>query len=101
MTDPVPEIRITVDGRLALTTAQAAAKHGRDVPQMRTLISRLGVEPVAHLDSRTPLYVATALAKAIRAMPGRGANLRAAWKCDRCGHRKASHAPRLMSEEPQ
>jgi hypothetical protein len=73
MTEKAPEIRITVGGKLAYTTAQAATKHDRPVPQMRTLISRLGVEPVAHLDTRTPLYGATALAKAIRGMKGRGA----------------------------
>lgn len=71
-----PEIRITADGRLALTTAQAAVRYGRTLANMRTLLSRLRVEPVAHLDSRTPLYAAVPLDKAIKAMPGKGANLR-------------------------
>ncbi len=72
----MPTIRITVDGRLALTTAQAATRHDRTRAVMRMLLSRCGVEPVAHLDDRTPLYSAVALDRAIKALPGRGANLR-------------------------
>lgn len=71
-----PQIRILVDGRLALTTTQAAQRHGRDPAVMRKLLDRLDAAPVAHLDSRTPLYGQVALDKLIQAMPGRGANLR-------------------------
>lgn len=71
-----PQIRVTVDGRLAVTTAQAALRYGRTLANMRTLLSRLSIEPVAHLDSRTPLYAAVPLDKTIKAMPGKGANLR-------------------------
>jgi len=71
------QIRITVDGKLAFTTAQAATKHDRTRPNMRMLLARLALEPVAHLDDRTPLYSAAELARAVKALPGRGANLRA------------------------
>ncbi len=70
------QIRITVDGRLALTTAQAATRHDRSRAAMRMLLARLDLEPVAQLDDRTPLYAAAPLDKAIKALPGRGANLR-------------------------
>ncbi len=70
----MPDIRITVDGRPALTTAQAAARHGRPVPQMRDLLSarRLNVAPAAHLDDRTPLYDLERLDAAVGGMVGRG-----------------------------
>jgi hypothetical protein len=71
-----PQVRILVDGKLALTTAQAAQRHGRTVAGMRSLLSRARLDPVAYLDTRTPLYGAVALDKAVRAMPGRGMNLR-------------------------
>jgi len=69
-------IRITVDGRLALTTRQAAAETGLSSASLRREISRLGIEPVAHLDERTPLYAAVPLRAALRGRPGKGANLR-------------------------
>jgi hypothetical protein len=68
-TGRVPNIRIFVDGRLALTTAQAALRHGRSHAVMRMLIHRLGVKPVAHIDGRTPVYGAVALDKAVKAPP--------------------------------
>ena len=52
----MPDIRITVDGRPALTTEQAAHRHGRGLSQMRTLISRYKVKPVAYLNPRMALY---------------------------------------------
>jgi len=62
-------IKITVDGRLALTTRQWADRLGVSPVTVRTEIRRLGVEPVAHLDARTPLYSATALRQAWRERP--------------------------------
>lgn len=56
------DIRLTVDGRPALTTAQASAVCGRDVPVMRMLLSRRRVRPVAYLDGRTPLWDAADIA---------------------------------------
>ncbi len=52
----MPNIRITVDGRPALTTAQAALRRGVDQAGLRRVLSRMGIEPIAHLDDRTPLY---------------------------------------------
>lgn len=69
-------IRITVDGKLALTTAQFAVETGADPATLRSEFRRLGITPVAYLDARTPLYGAVALRKAWKSRPGRGANLR-------------------------
>ena len=70
-------IRITYDGKLALTTAQAAERYGLAVSSMRAALSRLGVAPLAEaLDGRTPLYLAAALDPLMKARPGRGANFR-------------------------
>lgn len=78
-----PKIRITVDGRLALTVEQAADRYGLAVSSMRAAISRLKITPDAYLDADRPhaqrrrgLYLASALDKALRARVGRGANLR-------------------------
>jgi hypothetical protein len=71
-----PQIRITVDGKLALTTAQAAQEFGVEPVTVRTGIRDLSIEPVAHLDARTPLYAAVGLRRAWKARPGRGVNLR-------------------------
>ena len=72
-------IRITYDGKLALTTSQAAARYGLDTASMRKALQRLqGIAPLPEpLDARTPLYSARELAAAMKARPGKGANLRA------------------------
>jgi hypothetical protein len=72
----MPTIRITVDGKLALTLAQAAERHALGIDAMRKAISRAGIEPVAELDARTPLYLAAAIVAAMKARPGKGANFR-------------------------
>lgn len=73
MTEP-PTIRITVNGKPALTVAQAAERLGMAPSSVRSAITRLGaaLEPAAHLDSRTPLYYVTALDRALARRPGRG-----------------------------
>lgn len=70
----MPDIRITVDGRPALTTAQAAQRHARTSAEMRTLFSvrRYNLEPVAALDDRTPLYDLEAVDALIGGMVGQG-----------------------------
>lgn len=70
----MPDIRITVDGRPALTTAQAAARHGRVASQVRDIFSarRYDLAPVAMLDPRTPLYDVEAVDALLGNMPGRG-----------------------------
>jgi hypothetical protein len=71
------DIRITYDGKLALTTAQAARRYGLGPSSMRTTLIRLRIEPLPEpLDGRTPLYLATELDEAMKARPGKGANLR-------------------------
>jgi hypothetical protein len=70
-------VRITYDGRLALTTAQAAARHGILPGTMRKEIDRLGIQPLPEgIDARTPLYLARDLDKVMKARPGKGANRR-------------------------
>lgn len=67
-------IRITVDGKLALTVEQAAERYGYPSPSsMRTALVRLDIEPITYLDGRKPLYLATALTAAMRGRKGRGA----------------------------
>ncbi len=71
-------IRITVDGKLALTIEQAAERYGLKDSSMRAALTRLKgkIEPAEHLDGRKPLYLATPLDKAMKTRPGKGANLR-------------------------
>jgi hypothetical protein len=70
-------IRITYDGKLALTTAQAARRYGLELATMRKSLSRLPIKPLPEaLDDRTPLYSATELDAAMKARPGKGANLK-------------------------
>jgi ribosomal protein S25 len=76
-------VRITYDGKLAVTVAQAAERYGLELPAMRKALQRLAHERVISplpegIDSRTPLYLATELDKAMKARPGKGANLRRA-----------------------
>ena len=66
-------IRITVDGRLALTTAQLAARHGISRDAMRSEFRRYAIEPADHLDARTPLYLATVVDRVFKSRPGKGA----------------------------
>lgn len=71
------DIRITYDGKLALTTTQAARRYGLELATMRKTLSRLPIQPLPEpLDTRTPLYAAVELDKAMKARPGKGTNLR-------------------------
>jgi len=70
-------IKITYDGKRALTTSQAAQRYGMTPITMRKILSRIDVEPFPEsLDARTPLYPATDLDRAMRARPGSGARPR-------------------------
>jgi hypothetical protein len=70
-------IKITYDGRLALTIGQAAARYGLSPDAMKKALRGLAVDPLPDpLDGRTPLYLAAELDQAMKARPGRGANLR-------------------------
>lgn len=70
------EIEIFVDGQPVVTTAQAAKARGITPAGMRAVLRQHGVQPVAHLDARTPLYD---LAELDRLPPtGRGTHFRRA-----------------------
>lgn len=71
-------VEILVNGQQALTPALAAIQYGMAAPDMRRLITRAELRPVAMLDGRTPVYDAAALAAAISGRPGRGAHMRTA-----------------------
>lgn len=70
----MPTIRITVDGKVALTVEQAAERYGLAASSMRAALTRLGdaVAQVAMLDGRKPLYNQAALDAAMKARPGKG-----------------------------
>lgn len=73
---PMPHVRITIDGKTALTVEQAATRYGLKPSSMSAALSRLAVEPDAELDGRKKLYLATRLDEIIKTRPGKGANLR-------------------------
>lgn len=68
------KVRITVNGKLALTVEQAADRYCLAASSMRGELTRLGpaVAPAAMLDGRKPLYLAADLDTAMSARPGRG-----------------------------
>ena len=79
--DPHPKIRITVGGREALTVELAAARYGMTPNAMGVRLTRLSkqpahgddpLKPIALLDSRKPLYLATTLDRLMRSLPGKG-----------------------------
>jgi hypothetical protein len=70
------KLRITLDGRLALTVEQAAARYGLKPHSMTSALSRLRVVPDAMLDGRKPLYLALRLDALMKGRPGKGANWR-------------------------
>lgn len=67
-------IRILVDGKLAYTTGQYAAKYNLSMDTARKTLARLDVDPLPEqLDGRTKLYPAVPVDRAMRARPGKGA----------------------------
>lgn len=71
------EIRITYNGKRALTTALFAERYGMTIATARKTISRLGIEPLPkELDGRTKLWPSVEITKAMGKRPGKGANLR-------------------------
>lgn len=49
-------IEIRVNGRLALTTEQAARRLGIKPGSLRARIARHGIQPADRIDPRTPVY---------------------------------------------
>ncbi len=75
--DGMAEIRVLYDGKLAITCSQFAEQHGMTMDTARKTLSRLGVDPLPEqLDGRTKLWPAAPVEKAMKARPGKGANLR-------------------------
>lgn len=69
-------VRITIDGKVALTVEQAAERYGMLASSVRVAISREGLEPDGELDGKKKLYLQSRLDAILKARPGRGANLR-------------------------
>lgn len=69
---------LTFNGRMIATVPQLADRHGLTVEAMRQALRRLSVAPVepAPIDARTPVYFVTEVDRAMKARPGKGANLR-------------------------
>lgn len=70
-----PRIRITVDGKPALTVEQAAERKGVGASTMRGELTRhrRAIKPVAELDGRKKLYLEADIDSFWDARPGRGA----------------------------
>lgn len=69
-----PAIRITVNGRRAVTVDMAAAEHDMSHDAMRKTLDRAGAQPIPGARiGRQPLYAASAVTAAISQRPGRGA----------------------------
>jgi hypothetical protein len=71
-----PEVvRITLNGKHAMTRPQLAAALGLDPAAgdttVRHALRRAGRTPDGHLDGRTPLYLAAPTLKRLRDRPGR------------------------------
>lgn len=66
-------IRITFDGRQALTVDLSAAIYGMEHDAMAKLIRRAGIEPLPERIGRIPLFPAAAIEREIRNRPGKGA----------------------------
>jgi len=70
---PPPVIRITVDGKLALTVEQATQRIGASSPDgVRREISRYKLQHVAELDGKKKLYSAREFDAMWKARPGTG-----------------------------
>lgn len=62
---------MTIDGKLVLSTEQAAAEHGVTEAGLRSMLTKLGVKPVAVVGA---VYEATPLRRALRERPGTDPN---------------------------
>lgn len=73
----MPTVRITVDGRPAVTVQQALDRYRErygiaTVTSMRSVIHRAGLAPAGHADDRTPVYLVKALDRLMESRPGKG-----------------------------
>jgi hypothetical protein len=69
-----PRVRITVDGKLALTIEQMAERLGVTTSTVRAYLTRYGhgISPAAELDGRKSLYLAKDIDRWWAARPGKG-----------------------------
>lgn len=67
---------ITVDGKVVVTIAQAAAARGITQAAMRKAISMQKIRPAFELDGRTPLFDPAEMGAILDARPGRGSHFR-------------------------
>jgi hypothetical protein len=69
-----PVIRITVDGKLALTLQQMADRLGVKASTVRAYLTRYGagIKPVTEFDGGKPLYLAKDVDRWWKARPGKG-----------------------------
>ncbi len=69
-----PRIRITVDGKTALTVEQAAARLGVPTKTLSGELTRYKtvIRPVAELDGRKKLYLQTEFDRWWKSRPGKG-----------------------------
>ena len=89
----MPTVRITIGGKVALTVAQAAERHGvSSIDTMHSIIRRAALEPDGHIDGRTPLYLAEKVRQAMVNRPGKGNRLsrRTAWATSSSRSRSSS-----------
>lgn len=71
----MPEVRHTIDGELAYSVDQLlAATTFATRNSLRKALFRLGLEPDAQVDGRTPLYLAEPTLRALSERPGRWPN---------------------------
>lgn len=65
-------IRITVNGKTAETIALAATRLDMDHGALLSAVKRGGLQPVARLDARTPLYATRDVDRLMAERPGHG-----------------------------
>lgn len=70
------KVRITIDGKLALTVEQAAERYHLQPKSISAIISRGSIGEDGTLDGKKKLYLASHLDQIMKARPGKGSNLR-------------------------
>lgn len=71
-TKSAPKVVITVDGKLAWTVQQIAAKYGLERNSVATVIKRGRIPVAAMLDDKKAVYLADAVKAAMGKRPGSG-----------------------------
>lgn len=87
----MPEVRITVDGKRALTVRQALDRYRErheiaSMEAMHSIIRRAELKPDGEIDGRTPLFLAKTLDAVMASRPGKGNTAQPA--------KRAPHKPR-------